>query len=203
MKTPLFAKPAGAVPARHACRFLLATLLCSGLALSGCTRFEPDAAKNSAQSTLKQPSLPGQTCSPARPQTGLVGLLDETLAKTKEAKAWPVSKSDRCKHQFPYHFTVISVSPVLVIGTPLTSPAKANCVSGNASIHCLRSERFAGRYEVADTFTHASGLVWFSPEHGPRLFDIPQHAKSMYLLINGKSLRLKRKGNQWVFAHKR
>ena len=79
MKTPLFAKPAGAVPARHACRFLLATLLCSGLALSGCTRFEPDAAKNSAQSTLKQPSLPGQTCSPARPQTGLVGLLDETL----------------------------------------------------------------------------------------------------------------------------
>ncbi len=203
MKTQLFKKPVGTVPVRHSYRFLLAVMFCSGLALSGCTRFEPDAAKNSAQSTLKQPTLPEQQCTSVRPQSGLVAQLDDTLAKTKEAKRWPLSKADRCKHQFPYHFTVISVSPILVIGTPVTSPADTNCISGNTSIHCLRSERFAGRYEVADSFAHAPGLIWFSPEHGPRLFEVPLNAKSMFLLINGKSLRLKRKGNQWVFTGKR
>ena len=200
MKMSLFKKPDGLVPERSSYRWLLAVLLGSGLALSGCTRFEADAAKSSAQSTLKQPALTEQQCTPARPQSGLVAQLDDTLAKTKEAKHWPSSKSDRCKRQFPYHFTVISVSPILVIGTPVTSPADMNCIAGNTSIHCLRSERFAGRYEVADSFAHAPGLVWFSPEHGPRLFDIPQHAKSMFLLINGKSLRLKRKGTQWRFT---
>lgn len=200
MKIPPFKKPAVTAPVRPSYRWLLAVLLCSGLALSGCTRFEPDAAKSGAQSTLKQSPLPEQQCAPVRPQSGLVAQLDDTLAKTKEAKQWPLSKSDRCKRQFPYHFTVISVSPILVIGTPVTSPADTNCISGNTSIHCLRSEQFAGRYEVADSFAHVPGLVWFSPEHGPRLFDIPQHAKSMFLLINGKSLRLKRKGTQWRFT---
>ncbi len=200
MKTQLFKYPVGSVPVRHSYRFLLAVMFCSGLALFGCTRFEPDAAKSGTQSTLKPSPLPEQQCAPVRLQSGLVAQLDDTLAKTKEAKQWPLSKSDRCKRQFPYHFTVISVSPILVIGAPVTSPADTNCISGNTSIHCLRSERFAGRYEVADSFAHAPGLVWFSPEHGPRLFDVPTHAKSMFLLINGKSLRLKRKGTQWRFT---
>lgn len=195
----------------------LLVLFC-GLALYGCSRFESDQARGHAQQALKQLASSGQKCAKDRAcdceqavadasakkvsPSGLVAKLDDTLSQTKEFKRWPLSGTGRCQRQLPYHFTVISVSPLLVIGSPVKSLADANCSASDSPLTCLRSKRFAGNYEIANKFTHTPGLVWFSPEHGPRLFDVPQHAKSMYLLINGKSLRLKRKGNQWMFSRK-
>ncbi len=196
----------------------LMVLFC-GLALYGCSRFESDQARGHAQQALKPQASSGQKCAKDRAcdceqaiadasakkvaPSDLVAKLDDALSQTKEFKSWPLSGAERCQRKLPYHFTVISVSPILVVGTPVTSLADANCSASDSPLNCLRSKKFAGNYEIANKFTHAPGLVWFSPEHGPRLFDIPQHAKSMYLLINGKSLRLKRKGNQWMFTHKR
>lgn len=204
MKIQLVKNRFAFAPKKYSASCLLLLTVLWGLALSGCTRFEFNQAKSNAEKALKQQKAANTKCTAGNslPQPGLVAQLDDTLAKTKESKAWPFSENDHCKRKMPYHFTVVSVSPTIVVGAPVTAVSGANCSANNASINCLRSAKFTGYYDVDSKFTHAPGLVWFSPEHGPRLFDVPAHANSIFLMIGGQSVRLKRKGDQWVFARK-
>ena len=126
----------------------------------------------------------------------LTAQLDDTLLQTKEAQTWPLnSKGQR---QLPYHFTILSLSPTIVVGYPITSSTADRCVSCSY----LRSERFSDRYAIATQFAYSSGLVWFSPEHGARLFKVPTHANSVFFMIAGQSAQLKRKGNNWLFTRR-
>lgn len=126
----------------------------------------------------------------------LTAQLDDTLLQTKEAQAWPLnSKGQR---QLPYRFTILSLSPTIVVGYPITSSTADRCVSCSY----LRSERFSDRYAIATQFAYSSGLVWFSPEHGARLFKVPTHANSVFFMIAGQSAQLKQKGNNWLFTRR-
>ena len=176
---------------------VVASILAGVTMLYGCTRFEAETPKKN-NLPVKSPALIQQACAiPADDKSSdLVTRLDSTLLKTKEAKGWSVSDIDRCRHKFPYRFIVVSSSPAVVIGLPTKSSSDATCLS----VNCLRSKRFIGYYEVADKFTHVPGLVWFSPEHGARLFDVPPHANSIFLMLNGKTVRLKKKGNEWMLS---
>ena len=218
MKIQLVKNRFAFVPKKYAAYCLLLLTTCLGVTLSGCTRFEFNQAKINAEKVLKQQKASNTKCAAnqpcecqtssttsadkSAPQSDLVAQLDDTLAKTKEAKGWPVSEYDHCKRKMPYHFTVVSVSPTIVIGAPITPLSGAACSANNSTINCLRSKKFMGYYEVGNQLTNAPGLVWFSPEHGPRLFDVPAHANSIFLMIGGQSVRLKRKGDLWVFARK-
>jgi len=126
----------------------------------------------------------------------LTAQLDDTLLQTKEAQAWPLN--GKGQRQLPYRFTILSLSPTIVVGYPITSSNADRCVSCSY----LRSERFAGRYAIATQFAYSSGLVWFSPEHGARLFKVPTHANSVFFVIAGQSAQLKRKGNNWLFTRR-
>lgn len=182
---------------------IIASTLFLVLSLSGCNRYGSKTSKTDTHELATPRATNASQC--AQNKAGgsdLVFRLDETLSKTKESKSWPVSNSDHCKRKTPYHFTVVSVSPTIVIGSPAKSSRTSHCSSNNAAINCLRSKKFMGYYEVDNKFTHTPGLVWFSPEHGPRLFDVPAHANSIFLMIGGQSARLKRKGDQWVFIRK-
>ncbi|MDD2343919.1 MAG: hypothetical protein PHV54_13685 [Tolumonas sp.] len=130
----------------------------------------------------------------------LTAQLDDTLLHTKEAQAWPLNNNGQ--HKFPYHFTILSLSPTIVVGYPLQPSAADHCSSVGASCNYLHSERFAGRYEIATQFAYSSGLVWFSPEHGARLFKVPAHANSVFFVIAGQSAQLRRKGNNWLFTRR-
>ena len=204
MKIPQIKNPVACASKKYFSHGLLLLTLCLGLALSGCSRFEFNQAKSNAEKLLKQPAKAEKTCTTdsSAPASDLVARLDDTLLKTKESKTWPLSENDRCKRKIPYHFTVVSVSPIIVIGAPAKSSPSSRCSTNNAAINCLRSKKFMGDYEVDSKLTHTPGLVWFSPEHGPRLFDVPAHANSIYLMIGGQSARLKRKGDQWIFIRK-
>ena len=204
MKIPQIKNPIACVSQKYSSHSLLLLALCLGFALSGCSRFEFNQAKSNAEKVLKQPVSAEKTCATetSAPSSDLVARLDDTLLKTKESKTWSRSENDRCKRQIPYHFTVVSVSPTIVIGAPVKSSSSSRCSANNAAINCLRSKKLAGYYEVDSKFTHTPGLVWFSPEHGPRLFDVPTHANSIFLMIGGQSARLKRKGDQWIFVRK-
>ena len=204
MKIPQIKNPIACVSQKYSSHGLLLLALCLGFALSGCSRFEFNQAKSNAEKLLKQPAPAEKTCptDSSAPASDLVARLDDTLLKTKESKTWPRSENDRCKRQIPYHFTVVSVSPTIVIGAPAKLSSSSRCSANNAAINCLRSKKLAGYYEVDSKLTHTPGLVWFSPEHGPRLFDVPAHANSIYLMIGGQSARLKRKGDQWIFVRK-
>ena len=205
-------------PKKYAAYCLLLLTAFLGVVSSGCTRFEFNQAKLNAEKALKQQKAANTKCAAnqpcecqtstttnadkSAPQSDLVTRLDDTLTKTKEAKAWPRSEYDHCKRRMPYQFTVVSVSPTIVIGAPMTPLSGVACAANNSAINCLRSKKFMGYYEVDNQLTNAPGLVWFSPEHGPRLFDVPTHANSIYLMIGGQSARLKRKGDQWIFIRK-
>ena len=126
----------------------------------------------------------------------LTAQLDDTLLQTKEAQTWPLNSDGQ--HKFPYRFTILSLSPTIVVGYPITSSTADRCVSCSY----LRSERFSGRYAIATQFAYSSGLVWFSPEHGARLFKVPTHANSVFFVIAGQSAQLKRKGNNWLFTRR-
>ena len=126
----------------------------------------------------------------------LTAQLDDTLLRTKEAQTWPLN--GKGQRQLPYRFTILSLSPTIVVGYPITSSTTDRCVSCSY----LRSERFAGRYAIATQFAYSSGLVWFSPEHGARLFKVPTHANSVFFVIAGQSAQLKRKGNNWLFTRR-
>jgi hypothetical protein len=126
----------------------------------------------------------------------LTAQLDDTLLQTKEAQTWPLNSDGQ--HKFPYRFTILSLSPTIVVGYPITSSAADRCISCSY----LRSERFSGRYAIATQFAYSSGLVWFSPEHGARLFKVPTHANSVFFVIAGQSAQLKRKGNNWLFTRR-
>ena len=130
----------------------------------------------------------------------LTAQLDDTLLQTKEAQTWP--QNDNGQRQLPYRFTILSLSPTIVVGYPITSSAADRCLSAGASCNYLRSERFSGRYAIATQFAYSSGLVWFSPEHGARLFKVPAHANSVFFVIAGQSAQLKRKGNNWLFTRR-
>lgn len=166
--------------------------------LYGCTRFESEAPKKETSSPVKPPAVVQQTCATddKGATSDLVSRLDATLLQTKEAKSWPVSDIDHCRRKFPYRFIVVSSSPAVVMGLPVKSPSEATCLS----VNCLRSKRFIGYYEVEERFTSVPGLIWFSPEHGARFFDVPPHANSMFLMLAGKSVRLKKKGNEWMLS---
>lgn len=204
MKIPQIKKSITCASKTYSSQGLLILTLCFGLALSGCSRFEFNQAKSNAEKLLKQPALAEKSCpvDNSAPASDLVARLDDTLLKTKESKTWPLSENDRCKRQIPYHFTVVSVSPTIVIGAPAKSSSSSRCSTNNAAINCLRSKKLAGYYDVDSQFPHTSGLVWFSPEHGPRLFDVPAHANSIFLMIGGQSVRLKRKNNLWLMSNK-
>jgi hypothetical protein len=205
MKIPPIKSPTSFASKTYSVQGLLILSLCFGLALSGCSRFEFNQAKSNAEKMLKQPTLAEKPC-PADNSalaSDLVSRLDDTLLKTKESKTWPFSEYDRCKRKMPYHFTVISVSPIVVIGAPITKLSGATFAANSLAINCLRSKKFMGYYEVDNQLANARGLVWFSPEHGPRLFDVPSHANSIFLMISGQSVRLKRKGDLWVVSNKR
>ncbi|WP_024871458.1 hypothetical protein [Tolumonas lignilytica] len=192
---------------------VILSILLGGLLLSGCSRFESGQNQSAAHNAKPSANLQNACASKYQcecqntsethsdthiSKTDLVAQLDDTLARTKAIQAWPFSKIDHCRREFPYHFTVVSINPAIVVGAPVQSSSAATCTS----INCLRSRKFIGYYEVDDQFTNEPGLVWFSPEHGPRLFDVPAHANSIFLLIGGKAVRLKRKGNQWHLSRK-
>lgn len=129
----------------------------------------------------------------------LVTQLDETLLNMREVQAWPMSEG---QHKFPYRFTILSIFPTIVVGYPLTTYSSAHCASGVVLGSCLPSGRFAGNYALATSVAAVPGLVWFSPEHGARLFKVPPHANSVFFMINGESARMKRQGSKWVFSRK-
>jgi hypothetical protein len=183
--------------------FTYVSALCLTLLITGCNHYGSDAMRAAAKKRLASSKSDAGSCpKPVIAGSDLVSRLDKTLFDTKESKAWPVSATDHCLHKLPYHFTVVSTSPAIVIGSPVTFSANNQCSTNSASINCLRSKLFDGYYEVDNTFTHTPQMVWFSPEHGARLFDVPSQANSIFLLINGKSIRLKRKGNEWRFSEK-
>ncbi|WP_316677343.1 hypothetical protein [uncultured Tolumonas sp.] len=130
----------------------------------------------------------------------LTAQLDDTLLHTKEAQTWPLNNNGQ--HKFPYHFTILSLSPTIVVGYPIPPSAADHCSSVGSSCNYLHSERFAGRYEIATQFAYSTDLVWFSPEHGARLFKVPPHANTVFFAIAGHSAQLKRKGNGWLFTRR-
>lgn len=183
--------------------FLILTC-CIGIVLSGCSRFEFNQTKSNTEKNLKHSTSKEKVCvvEDNSTPTTLVDRLDATLMQMKESKTWAKSTSDACKKELPYRFTVISVAPIVAMGVPDNRQVNSHCVQNSAAINCLRSKRFTGYYQVDNKFMHATNLVWFSPEHGPRLFEIPAQAKSMFMMIGGQSIRLKRKDNWWSFAKK-
>ena len=201
-------------PMQYFYNYMKLLVLFCGLALYGCSRFESDQARGHAQQALKQLASSAQKCAKDRAcdceqaiadasakkvsPSGLVAKLDDTLSQTKEFKSWPLSGTGRCQRQLPYRFTILSLSPTIVVGYPITSSTADRCVSCSY----LRSERFSGRYAIATQFAYSSGLVWFSPEHGARLFKVPAHANSVFFVIAGQSAQLKRKGNNWLFTRR-
>jgi len=183
--------------------FAYAFSFCLTLFITGCNHYGSDAMRAAANKQHSASKADVGSCpKPVITGSDLVSRLDKTLFDTKESKAWPVSATNHCLHKLPFHFTVVSISPAIVIGSPVTFSANNQCSTNSASINCLRSKLFDGYYEVNNTFTHTSQMVWFSPEHGARLFDVPSQANSIFLLINGKSIRLKRKGSEWRFSEK-
>ena len=168
-------------------------------AVSSCSRFEfrpQHSATSSAQSSaIKQASCPAAFASGT-----LISRLDDTLAKTAETHHWPKT-SNQCKSRFPYDFKIVSVQPPIVIGIPKPVD-EVGCSPITEPLNCLRSSVFDGSYEIARQFKHSTELVWFSPDHGPRLFKVPSHAKSMFLMISGHSFRMRRQGDTWKVLSK-
>ncbi len=129
----------------------------------------------------------------------LVAQLDDTLANTRESRTWPVIDGQQ---QLPYRFVILSVSPTIVVGYPAKADSSVRCNTGVSLGHCLPSARFAGNYALATQISAVPGLVWFSPEHGARLFKVPDHTNSVFFMINGQSAKMKRLGTKWQFSRK-
>jgi len=183
--------------------FAYASVFYLVLFITGCNHYGSDAIRSVANKQRSSNNADASTChQPVISGSDLVSRLDKTLFDTKDAKSWPVSATNHCQHKLAYNFTVVSTSPAIVIGSPITFSANNQCSTNSAAMNCLRSKLFDGYYVVDDSFMHTPKMVWFSPEHGARLFDVPAQANSIFLLINGKSIRLKRKGNEWHFSQK-
>ena len=218
MNTSLIGKPAHFVTTPSFNAYCAALVFLLVLALTGCSQrgsgwtkvqgHGPSIAKNQFASLYRQCTTnamrDSKNCQWAFADSqgnkirlsDLTAQLDDTLLQTKEAQTWPLnSKGQR---QLPYHFTILSLSPTIVVGYPITSSTADRCVSCSY----LRSERFSDRYAIATQFAYSSGLVWFSPEHGARLFKVPTHANSVFFMIAGQSAQLKRKGNNWLFTRR-
>ncbi len=177
-----------------ALRFRVISFIVCTLIVSGCSRFEFQTKK--PESKLSRSGVMKQDACPTALAGGtLISRLDETLAKTVETKHWP-KIANQCKSRFPYDFKIVSVQPPIVIGIP-KSIDEVGCSPITEPLNCLSSSVFDGNYEIVRQFKHSTELVWFSPDHGPRLFKVPSHAKSMFLMIAGHSFRMRRQGDTW------
>lgn len=186
------------IPIMNMRRFL-SVLLMTTLLVSGCSRFEFQT-KGSKPTSAKSAAAKQDTCPAPFASGTLITRLDDTLAKTAETQHWPKT-ADQCKSRFPYDFKIVSVQPPIVIGIPKTMD-EVGCSPISEPLNCLKSSVFDGSYEIATQFKHSTQLVWFSPDHGPRLFKVPSHAKSMFLMIGGHSFRMRRQGDTWRVLNK-
>lgn len=169
--------------------------------LAGCNRFE-SAFQKQLPKTKPTTSTAVTDCSKKIPANGtdLISRLDAALWQTQESKQWPMDKVT-CKRTLPYQFNVLSINPAIIVGAPLKAPATL-CSPLKQPLNCLASKAFNGSYLITDHFKHSPELVWLSPEHGARLFKVPTNAKSIFLMINGKTIRLRRNGSDWSLLNK-
>lgn len=128
----------------------------------------------------------------------LIHTLDQTLQNTPESRHW-LQDPQSGKTRIPYQFTILSISPTIVVGYPITAGNSSYCTNQAKYHYCLKSGLFSGAYEVSSSLRYAPNLVWFSPEHGPTIFKAPVGTKSVFFVINGTTVRMKRNGNQWLF----
>lgn len=127
----------------------------------------------------------------------LIQTIDATLSNTPESQKWAIDAATG-KTKLPYHFTILSISPTIVVGHPLAAQA-TYCENQAKSHYCLNSQKFSGAYEISSTLRFTPNLVWFSPEHGASIFKAPTGTKSVFFVINGTTVRMKRNGNLWLF----
>ncbi len=177
-----------------ALRFRVICFIVFTFIVSGCSRFEFQTKRPESRPSYSA-AMKQSACPTAFASGTLISRLDETLAKTPESKQWSKT-TNQCKASFPYDFKIVSIQPPIVIGIPKAID-EVGCSAISEPLNCLRSSVFDGNYEIVRQFKHSTNLVWFSPDHGPRLFKVPSHAKSMFLMIGGHSFRMRRQGDTW------
>lgn len=128
----------------------------------------------------------------------LVQQLDQTLMNASETQGWPVGQNQ--KRKMAYNFTILSIEPTIAVGYPVMgTAASSGCTALFPRGNCLASGKFDGYYRIGTSVPSIPGLAWFSPEHGNRLFSVPQHSNSIFFMINGHEARMKRAATQWSF----
>lgn len=177
-------------------KFILSLSTIALILLAGCNRFDSVFHKPIPKTQPAKP-VAQNDCQKKTLSSGsdLISRLDAALWQTPESKQWVMDKIT-CKRALPYQFNVVSINPAIIVGAPLQAPA-TQCSPIQQPMNCLASKAFNGSFLITDHFKHSPNLVWLSPEHGARLFNVPTNAKSIFLMINGKTIRLRRHGNDW------